>query len=491
MRTVDGLRNYFVMSQFYRITTENFRYSKSLCPIKTASMSIGFHQPERIRTLTAKAIATTVFGITLLVKCTAQSQQPQDIQSLPLETLRQLASHGDGGAENEIGNRYDSGKGVVKDYAESYSWYRKAAKHGNAPGEFNLAYAYDHGRGTKPDLKQAVEWYRKAAEQGNAGAANNLGTMYHSGRGVPLDLHQDFIWKSKAAESGNVIAQVDLGTLYLKGEGVQRDSSLAAAWFAKAANQGSADAQAALGDLYRTGDGVPHDLVRAITLYNQAAVQDNTVAQVHLGEMYLKGLGIKQNYLLAQKWLEAAFINGDISATVFLAELDKLLTTAPMQSTPGGTVTASSGPSLQQTVAFINTAFNDQGKFLYRPHWDGPGSSVRGGKSFSNQRLIAGENCHLTYLDTTEDETFLGDDPVQPQPHKLQINATVLDPRTISIHSITAPDRTTYFISVASEKPPDTEEVGAFDFEDRANRVAKAYVHLLSLCYKEKAPSLF
>jgi len=53
------------------------------------------------------------------------------------------------------------------------AWFRKAAEQGDAGAQFNLGNMYDQGKGVAQDYAQAVEWYRKAAKQGYADAAKH------------------------------------------------------------------------------------------------------------------------------------------------------------------------------------------------------------------------------------------------------------------------------------------------------------------------------
>ena len=59
---------------------------------------------------------------------------------------------------------------------------------------------YEEGKGVLQDYKQAVSWYRKAAEQGSALGQSNLGRMYKEGKGVPRDDTQSIYWYQKASK---------------------------------------------------------------------------------------------------------------------------------------------------------------------------------------------------------------------------------------------------------------------------------------------------
>ena len=81
------------------------------------------------------------------------------------------------------------------------------ASTGNAAAQDYRGYMYENGEGVLGDFNEAVTLYRKAAEQGFAEGENDLGTMYYTGKGVPEDVVEAYMWFSLAAannsKSGN------------------------------------------------------------------------------------------------------------------------------------------------------------------------------------------------------------------------------------------------------------------------------------------------
>ena len=86
-----------------------------------------------------------------------------------------------------LGELHIGGRGMRKNEAEGFNWYRKAAEQGYADAQLNLSLMLHKGQGTAKNEVEAVKWYRKAAEQGDAHAQNNLGLMYDNGQGVTQD----------------------------------------------------------------------------------------------------------------------------------------------------------------------------------------------------------------------------------------------------------------------------------------------------------------
>ncbi|MBI3570513.1 MAG: sel1 repeat family protein, partial [Gammaproteobacteria bacterium] len=74
-----------------------------------------------------------------------------------------LAEAGDVRAQYAIGRLYEKGKGVERNFAQAFVWYRKAAEKGHADSEYRLAVGYAYGLGIQKDEGEALSWLRKAA----------------------------------------------------------------------------------------------------------------------------------------------------------------------------------------------------------------------------------------------------------------------------------------------------------------------------------------
>ena len=118
----------------------------------------------------------------------AQAQTPE------IDALRARAEQGDAAAQNALGFRYRTGRGVPQDDVEAVRWFRLAAEQGDADAQFFLGGMYATGRGVLQDHVEAVRWSRLAAEQGHAGGQYNLGWMYRDGQGVVQDEAEAVRW---------------------------------------------------------------------------------------------------------------------------------------------------------------------------------------------------------------------------------------------------------------------------------------------------------
>ena len=152
-----------------------------------------------------------------------------DVTDLPIVALRELAEAGDAEAQAELGERYEEGRGVGRDYEVAVSWFRRAAERGYGPAQAALGYMYSAGRGVGQDHDVATSWYRRAAERGNARGQYNLGVNYSTGQGVVRDDQAAVPWYRQAADQGDSDAQFALGNLYRDGQGVGRDADIAVA----------------------------------------------------------------------------------------------------------------------------------------------------------------------------------------------------------------------------------------------------------------------
>ena len=237
-----------------------------------------------------------------------------DVTALPVAALRELAEAGNAEAENELGERYEDGRGVGRDYTVAVSWYRQSANQRYARGQNNLGRMFGLGRGVSQSDAEAARWYRLSAEQGYAAAQSNLGAMYRDGLGVSQDYEAAMWWFRRAADQGAAAGQTNLGFMYERGHGVSQDYAEAVRWYRRAAEQGNATAQTNLGFMYERGHGVSQDYAEAVRRYRRAAEQGNAPGQHNLGVMYRDGRGVSQDYADAVRWFSRAAEQGHAGA---------------------------------------------------------------------------------------------------------------------------------------------------------------------------------
>jgi len=222
--------------------------------------------------------------ILITVGSVSISAQPETVAE-----LRAKAEQGDAEAQYEFGCMNDIGcldetvlnNGLDLEIdalgdAEAARWYRLAAEQGQAAAQSRLGDFYQFGYGVPRDYAEAVRWHRAAAEQGGAVAQFNLGVRYARGHGVPQNDVETVRWYRLAAEQGYAVAQYNLGLMYAIGRGVPQDDGEAVRWYRLAAEQGHADAQCDLGLMYEVGVGVSQDYVAAHVWLTLSTSQRNS-----------------------------------------------------------------------------------------------------------------------------------------------------------------------------------------------------------------------
>lgn len=134
---------------------------------------------------------------------------------LEAETLRpHLAT------EYKIGWLYDK----KKDYKQAAEWYQKSAAQGDYRAQNNLGNLYRRGKGVVQDYKKAMELYQQSAAQNNNRAYSNIGDLYAEGLGVKRDDKKAFEYYTKALEAGNPYVYENLIDFYVNGRGVAKDA---------------------------------------------------------------------------------------------------------------------------------------------------------------------------------------------------------------------------------------------------------------------------
>ena len=134
----------------------------------------------------------------------------------------------------------------TKDYSKAMKWYLEAAGKGNAHAQCQIGNMYNSAKGVTADYSTALKWFLKAAEQGDADSQSRAGLMYYYGNGVPKDYSTAFKWYLKAAENGGGSATFTVAEMYEKGQGVEKNIDKAVYWYKKGAEKNRSDCKEAL-----------------------------------------------------------------------------------------------------------------------------------------------------------------------------------------------------------------------------------------------------
>ena len=161
-----------------------------------------------------------------------------------------------------MGECYENGEGICKNFVKAEEYYRKAANQEYAEAQYRLGRCYELGKGVDNNKNMAAIWYEKAAKQGHIEAQYYLGKYYESRElwGAAIESYQ------KPAEQGDAEVQYRLGRCYEKNR--QREKAIE--WYQKSAEQGYADGQYHYGKLLDLKD-CTHNFDIAFEWYRKAA----------------------------------------------------------------------------------------------------------------------------------------------------------------------------------------------------------------------------
>ncbi len=155
-----------------------------------------------------------------------------------VEAARAKAATGDYAEFTVLGNLLRKAPEPLRNPAEALSWLRKAADKGYPPAQVAVGEMYEAGDGVKRDYHRAAEWYGLATRLSKDATAHfRLAELYFRGQGVPQDFSRALSHCGVAAAQGNPVAQYLLGTMTESGWGIERDPIAAYVYYSLAAER--------------------------------------------------------------------------------------------------------------------------------------------------------------------------------------------------------------------------------------------------------------
>ena len=223
--------------------------------------------------------------------------------------MRGEAEGGNVGAMLTLGQFYEQGVGVARNYTKALEWYEKAANAGQAAGFYNLGICYEFGMGATADMDKAIQNFQKAADMGMALAMQKLAAIFIAGNGVDRDVAKGLGLLESAANAGLAAAANDLGGIYLAGLLDQaKDEKKALSMFMQAANLGSLDAVRQVAAMHQDGIGTEADPAAAYRWYFTAQrgghFGDDVARMLGQLEGSLSAAQVQQAQQEANAWLE-------------------------------------------------------------------------------------------------------------------------------------------------------------------------------------------
>lgn len=148
------------------------------------------------------------------------------------------AQLGDVDAQATLAQLLLDGRGVQKDEALAFSWFRIAARQRHPMATNMVGRCLENGWGCAIDLTDAAQHYRQAAELGLDWGLYNYGQLLSRGRGVEQDLATAYQLFHQAATKGHAKSMNLLGRFHHEGVVVPQDVQLAKQWYRRSAEAG-------------------------------------------------------------------------------------------------------------------------------------------------------------------------------------------------------------------------------------------------------------
>lgn len=172
-------------------------YQAGLCKART--------DPALAKALIERAAAAGHPGAEELIGRACIEGEKKD-SACALKWLERAAAKGRPSAMSLLGWIYTNDP-ERQDLAKAVNYYRAAADAGDEAAQNNLGEFYETGRGVSPDATQAFSWYARAAESGFAPAQLNVARLYAAGTGVARDAARAREWAEQAKGQGLAQAQ--------------------------------------------------------------------------------------------------------------------------------------------------------------------------------------------------------------------------------------------------------------------------------------------
>jgi len=143
-----------------------------------------------------------------------------------------------------VGELYEKGLGVAKNFTKALTWYEKAADASNGEAAFRTGLCYEIGIGAVADLTKAITAYNRAMSLGSAKATHKIAIFHLGGQaeayGLAKDVAKGLELLKQAAKAGEGAAYNTIAMIFLHGQfGQKADRDKAIKIFAGSAQTGN------------------------------------------------------------------------------------------------------------------------------------------------------------------------------------------------------------------------------------------------------------
>lgn len=236
---------------------------------------------------------------------------------------------GDGLGTYRLGQCFELGRGVERDYDRALHLYRCAAKQGNVEALHIYGTVLTYGcLGMEEDERMGLHYMTQAALKASSiypYPLYDIGRWYEIKRET-LDTITDERYSFEMYKRGGALAdpnsQYRIAKAYENGE-LQKEKSVnsAVVWYKRAAENGQIDAQLMLFGFYASGTaGVEKDFSRSYYWALRAGTRGNARAVFFLGEYAMSGLGVQRDVLLGLWWYTISASMGSYEARIKMKE---------------------------------------------------------------------------------------------------------------------------------------------------------------------------
>lgn len=250
-----------------------------------------------------------------------------------IKSLEKAIELGNSKAKLALGDYYEMGYGVERDYAKAKELYEAAIEEGCIEANIGLGWLLTPGHGVEDDADKSLEYFETATTGDEiewvAAAYRNLMEAYCGYyEGIDKDISKINEYASKYEElskdwdpdyMGNIGIAYEyaneydtaiewyekadtkkslnqLGCLYYYGNGVDQDYAKAMEYFEKAANMGNPTSMGWVGSFYQNGESVEKNIDTAIEWYEKQGEAGDGDGYNEIGKLYYFGEDVEQDY---------------------------------------------------------------------------------------------------------------------------------------------------------------------------------------------------
>jgi uncharacterized protein len=241
-------------------------------------------------------------------------------------------------AAYQVGLRYLTGSGVVRNAIEAARWFTRAAEKGDLAAQRDLAGLYMSGlqessvktsdaqlftesQNNTADFDSALRWILPPAQAGDTEAQVMAGYIYVAGGMHLRDEAQAKFWFGRAAEAGAPAGHLGLGIIALRAANTDAATFAAVEHIRQAAAADLSSGHYYLGFIYEKAVGAHADPALAAQHYGLAAKGRLRAGMAKYGYMLFNGIGVPANRVEGESWLRRAGLGGDPEAAAFVADI--------------------------------------------------------------------------------------------------------------------------------------------------------------------------